>query len=92
MKGDVAIPGIEGKIKINSTSKMRNTIERRKNRMEKGKRAEDFGVKPHSKGLAFSRSRENFVLNKRPNPIKRNTSPKPIKNLARNGNVGVNDN
>lgn len=30
--------------------------------MENGKRAENFGLNPHSKGLSFSRSEENFIL------------------------------
>lgn len=53
----VVNPGITGKIKINSTSKIRKIIEIKKNRIEKGRRAESLGVNPHSNGLAFSRSR-----------------------------------
>lgn len=51
--------GIKGKIKINSTSKIKKIIEIRKNRIEKGIRAENLGVNPHSKGLNFSRSAED---------------------------------
>ena len=39
-----------------STSKIRKITAIRKNRREKGRRAEDLGSKPHSNGDAFSRS------------------------------------
>lgn len=39
-----------------STSKIRKMTARRKNRREKGSRAELIGSKPHSKGDIFSRS------------------------------------
>jgi len=45
---------INGNKIINSTSKMRNTREIRKNRIEKGSRALNIGVNPHSKGDIFS--------------------------------------
>jgi hypothetical protein len=43
-----------------STSKIRNIIAIRKNRIEKGIREEDFGSNPHSKGEHFSRSVKDF--------------------------------
>ena len=45
-----------GKIKTNSTSKIRKTIEIRKKRRESGRRGVAFKVNPHSNGLDFSRS------------------------------------
>lgn len=47
---------IIGKIKAISTSKIRKIIVIKKNRIEKGKREEFIGSKPHSKGDVFSRS------------------------------------
>lgn len=58
--------GMSGKIKINSTSKIKKIIVIKKKRIEKGKRAEYLGVNPHSKGLAFSRSLEDLKDNLRP--------------------------
>jgi hypothetical protein len=46
--------GTKGKIRISSTSKTKKIIVTKKNRIEKGSRAENLGVKPHSKGLSFS--------------------------------------
>lgn len=43
-----------------STSKIRKITAIRKNRREKGRRAEPFGSKPHSKGEFFSRSLIDF--------------------------------
>ena len=51
----------KGKIKINSTSKIKNTRHKRKNRIEKGNRALSLGVNPHSKGLSFSWSLRAFL-------------------------------
>lgn len=46
----------KGKIRAISISKTRKITARRKNRSEKGIRAELFGSNPHSKGEDFSRS------------------------------------
>lgn len=43
-----------------STSKIRKIIAIKKNWMENGRRAEDLGSNPHSKGLLFSRSENLF--------------------------------
>lgn len=51
---------IIGRIKAISTSKIRKIIVIRKKRSEKGKREEDFGSNPHSKGEDFSRSIKVF--------------------------------
>lgn len=55
---------IIGKIKAISTSKIRKIIAIKKNRIEKGKREEFIGSKPHSKGEDFSRSIKAFLDNK----------------------------
>ena len=47
---------IIGRISAISTSKIRKIIAIKKNRIEKGKRDEFIGLKPHSKGDNFSRS------------------------------------
>lgn len=76
---------ITGKIKTNSTSKIRKTIAIRKKRRDRGKRGVDLGVKPHSNGLLFSRSKLNLVDSLRPRitskPPKPPTILKAIKNL-----------
>ena len=51
---------IIGKIKAISTSKIKKIIAIKKNRIEKGKREEFIGSKPHSKGDVFSRSFKDF--------------------------------
>ena len=43
-----------------SISKIRKITARRKNRSEKGIRADLLGSKPHSNGEFFSRSKDNF--------------------------------
>ena len=58
---------IKGNIKTSSTSKTRKIRLIRKNRIEKGSRALYLGVKPHSKGLIFSRLMYSFFLNLTPN-------------------------
>jgi len=58
---------IKGNIKTSSTSKTRKIRLIRKNRIEKGSRALYLGVKPHSKGLIFSRLIYSFFLNLTPN-------------------------
>lgn len=45
---------IIGRIKAISTSKIKKIIAIKKNRIEKGKREEFIGLKPHSKGEIFS--------------------------------------
>ena len=45
-----------------SISKTKKITARRKNRVEKGSRADRVGSKPHSKGDSFSRSAEARVL------------------------------
>jgi hypothetical protein len=54
--GDKLMAGMAGKIRINSTSKIRKIKATQKKRIEKGRRAENLGVNPHSKGLVFSKS------------------------------------
>lgn len=51
---------IIGKIKAISTSKIKKIIVIKKNRREKGKREDDLGSNPHSKGELFSRSTKVF--------------------------------
>ena len=50
------IIGTRGRSKVISTSKIRKITAIRKNRREKGMRADPLGSKPHSKGEFFSRS------------------------------------
>jgi len=65
----------KGKIKTSSTSKIKKTKHKRKNRIEKGNRALSLGVNPHSKGLSFSWSLRAFLESlapaKRTTPLKR---------------------
>lgn len=49
-----------GKIKAISTSKIKKIIAIKKKCKEKGRREEDFGSNPHSKGDLFSRSIIDF--------------------------------
>ena len=63
-----ACPTTIGKIRTNSTSKIKKTTAIKKKRSEKGKRGDALGVKPHSKGLNFSRSDVYAPLNPRPRP------------------------
>ena len=64
------VEGVNLKIKgegINRTismSKTKKITAKRKNRVEKGKRALFFGSNPHSKGVLFSRSLNLRLLNK----------------------------
>lgn len=51
---------IEGNNSAISTSKIKKIIVIKKNRNEKGKREDDFGSNPHSKGEHFSRSIKVF--------------------------------
>lgn len=56
MPVDILITG--GKRRTISTSKIRKITAKRKNRREKGKRADPIGSNPHSNGELFSRSTE----------------------------------
>jgi hypothetical protein len=47
---------INGNMRTSSTSNTKKIKEIRKNRIEKGNRALNFGVNPHSNGEPFSRS------------------------------------
>ena len=49
-----------GKSKVISTSKIKKITAIKKNRREKGRRADPFGSNPHSKGEFFSRSVTDF--------------------------------
>lgn len=60
---------IKGNKRTISTSNTKNKIEIKKKRIEKGIRALSFGVKPHSKGLFFSRSKLIFIARRDPNKI-----------------------
>lgn len=78
-----------GKIKISSTSKIRKIREIEKNRIEKGRREENLGLNPHSKGLILSLSDKDLNLQEKPkksNAIaskktKRKNTGKKIKNI-----------
>jgi hypothetical protein len=50
-----------GKIKVNSTSKIKKMTAIRKNWIENGSRAELIGSNPHSNGDGFSRSENSFL-------------------------------
>jgi len=58
-----------GKSKTISTSKIRKIIARRKNRKEKGSRADLIGSNPHSKGEFFSRSLKARLERTQPSAI-----------------------
>ena len=53
----ITIPNGKGKRREISISKTRKITANKKNRNEKGSRADLLGSKPHSKGELFSRSR-----------------------------------
>jgi len=53
-----------------SISKIKKIIAIKKNRREKGRRAEDLGLKPHSKGEDFSRSIIDFFETNKVNIIR----------------------
>ena len=63
-----------------STSKIRKIIARRKNRREKGSRADFIGSNPHSKGDLFSRSL--VVRLDKTNPSSMTTTDKKIAKKA----------
>ena len=64
-----AIAAKAGKRRTISTSKMRKMIAKRKNRREKGSRADLIGSNPHSKGELFSRSLRARFERTQPSPI-----------------------
>lgn len=66
--GLIIIMGISNTISISNT---KNTTANRKNRMEKGSRAEDNGSNPHSNGDIFSRSLREWDDNIKVTKIKR---------------------
>lgn len=76
---DIDMLDKNGKSKINSTSNTRKIIAIRKNRNVKGSRALNLGENPHSKGLSFSRSNDNFLLKAAP---KQATTTVKIKTLS----------
>jgi hypothetical protein len=55
---------IKGNNRVISTSKIKKIIAIKKKCNEKGRRADDFGSKPHSKGDLFSRSIKDFFETK----------------------------
>lgn len=67
---------IVGRISAISTSKIKKIMAIKKNRKEKGRRAEFIGSNPHSKGEDFSRSITAFLDKIDANPI---TTPLIIK-------------
>lgn len=52
-----------------STSKIKKITANKKNRKEKGSRADPIGSNPHSKGDLFSRSKTTRLPNAQANPI-----------------------
>lgn len=68
-----------GNKRMISTSKIRKIRATKKNRMEKGSRAENLGVNPHSNGLNFSRSSLIFFLRSIPSA----SSKKEIKKIIK---------
>lgn len=76
-----------GKIRINSTSKIRNTKVTKKNCKENGNLLCIFGENPHSKGLSFSASFQ--VLLKA--PLKTTTTNSLRASLAQiiSGNISI---
>lgn len=54
---------IVGIINVISTSKIRNKIVIKKNRIENGSREDEYGSNPHSNGVNFSRSFFFFLEN-----------------------------
>jgi hypothetical protein len=62
---DESITTVIGSSSAISTSKIRKITAMRKNRSEKGSRADLFGSNPHSKGDLFSRSSMFFWKGRR---------------------------
>ena len=75
-----------GIIKAISISKTKKITARRKNRVEKGIRAEFFGSNPHSKGDLFSRSINLRIDKKIPK-----TKIKPETNILKNLQKRINN-
>lgn len=63
-----------GKRRTSSTSNTKKIKAIKKNRNVNGSRALNLGEKPHSKGLIFSRSKGNFLLNPIPAKVTRITN------------------
>ena len=80
---------INGNKRISSTSKIKNTREIKKNRMEKGIRALNLGVNPHSKGLIFSRLKIIFFLNISPSAIIIKEKIKKISKVIKKINISL---
>lgn len=87
-KEAVITAGRAGNKRISSTSNTRKIIEIKKNRMEKGIRAECLGLNPHSKGLVFSRSMS--VLWPRLKPNKRRI-PLRVKTIKKAREIKINN-
>jgi hypothetical protein len=66
---DVVTTIVIGRSKAISTSKIKKITAIRKNRSEKGSRADLFGSNPHSNGDLFSRSSIPFVASTEVNTI-----------------------
>jgi hypothetical protein len=82
LKSEHTEAGITGKIRISSTSKIKKIRATKKNRIENGRRAINFGVNPHSNGLVFSRSILYFILRLTPKFNKITARAKTVKNVA----------
>jgi triphosphoribosyl-dephospho-CoA synthetase len=65
-------------MRTNSTSNTKKIKQIIKKRMEKGNRALNLGINPHSKGLAFSREKCFFL----PTPVPRKNTKVTIKQIA----------
>ena len=63
-----------GKRRTSSTSNTKKIKAIKKNRNVNGNRALNLGENPHSKGLIFSRSKGNFLLNPIPAKVTKTTS------------------
>ena len=69
----------KGKSKTSSTSKTKKIKLKRKNRIENGSRALNLGINPHSKGLSFSWSGNDFFENLPPRTRTTALNPRAIK-------------
>ena len=84
---DIFKPTTKGNIKTSSTSNTKNTRATRKNRIENGSRAPNLGVKPHSKGLVFSRSGNNFTPKITPKQKTKITMIAAVRKAERKNNI-----
>ena len=78
-----------GKINTSSTSKIKNTRAKRKNRIENGRRAFILGVNPHSNGLSFSRSGRSFIDKINPRLYTTAAKMTATKNVITNINIVI---